>query len=178
MVVVTVVPCESSMISLYTTETDETYTWQWLWQDSGPSSCPPMRDASFLENVGKCKAILFPSGIMIIIGRKSSSLGRKNYMRGPILRWNFKVGWNREKRIRRLPVYGKIRAASKNLFFNHTMLTSRGAVHRLSKRSFNAAKRTNAFFSTAALLPRASLPSSTSSKPSHKSLAPSSVPGS
>ena len=38
------------------------------------------------------------------------------------------------------------------------MLHSRGAVARLSKRAFNSAKRTNAFFSTATL-PRLALPS-------------------
>ncbi|KAJ7827496.1 P-loop containing nucleoside triphosphate hydrolase protein [Mycena olivaceomarginata] len=38
------------------------------------------------------------------------------------------------------------------------MLTSRGAVARLSRRAVNSKNKTNAFFSTAAILPRVSLP--------------------
>lgn len=39
-----------------------------------------------------------------------------------------------------------------------TMLTSRGAVARLSRRAVNSKNKTNAFFSTAAVVPRVSLP--------------------
>jgi hypothetical protein len=39
------------------------------------------------------------------------------------------------------------------------MLSSRGAVSRLSRRSLNTAKRSNALFSSAAVLPRLSVPS-------------------
>lgn len=42
-----------------------------------------------------------------------------------------------------------------------TMLTTRGAVARLSKRAFKSAKQTNAFFSSAAIAQRAVLPQST-----------------
>ena len=45
-----------------------------------------------------------------------------------------------------------------------TMLTSRGTVARLSKRAFNSAKKTNAFFSSAAVLPRLAVPASTQQK--------------
>ncbi|KAF9052803.1 P-loop containing nucleoside triphosphate hydrolase protein [Panaeolus papilionaceus] len=44
------------------------------------------------------------------------------------------------------------------------MLTTRGAVARISKRAFNSAKQTNAFFSTAALANRAAFVASTSQR--------------
>ncbi|KAK1229613.1 atp2, beta subunit of the F1 sector of mitochondrial F1F0 ATP synthase, partial [Marasmius sp. AFHP31] len=50
------------------------------------------------------------------------------------------------------------------------MLTTRGAVARLSRRAASSAKKTNAFFSTAALAQRVNVPSSSSSR------APSSRP--
>lgn len=52
------------------------------------------------------------------------------------------------------------------LLFFTTMLSSRSAVARLSKRAFNSAKRTNAFFSAAAL-PRVLPHSSSLHSPSH-----------
>lgn len=42
-----------------------------------------------------------------------------------------------------------------------SMLTTRGAVARLSKRSFNSVKQTNAFFSSAAAVQRLALPTNT-----------------
>ncbi|EAU88709.2 ATP synthase subunit beta, partial [Coprinopsis cinerea okayama7 len=47
------------------------------------------------------------------------------------------------------------------------MLTSRGAVARLSRRALNSAKRTNAFFSTAALAQRVAVPASTQQRVSN-----------
>ncbi|KAF9013928.1 P-loop containing nucleoside triphosphate hydrolase protein [Cyathus striatus] len=44
------------------------------------------------------------------------------------------------------------------------MLTSRGAVARISKRAFNSAKKTNAFFSSAALAQRVAIPVASHSK--------------
>ncbi|KAJ7286134.1 P-loop containing nucleoside triphosphate hydrolase protein [Mycena rebaudengoi] len=44
------------------------------------------------------------------------------------------------------------------------MLTSRGAVARLSRRAVKSANKTNAFFSTAALVPRLSLPTNSSAQ--------------
>ena len=65
------------------------------------------------------------------------------------------------------------------LSLSSTMLTTRGAVARLSKRAFKSAKQTNAFFSSAALAQRTALPaSSQQSRVSAPRSAPSSsVPG-
>ena len=45
------------------------------------------------------------------------------------------------------------------------MLTTRGAVARISKRAFNSAKQTNAFFSSAALAQKVVVPAATSQAP-------------
>jgi len=44
------------------------------------------------------------------------------------------------------------------------MLTSRGAVARLSRRAFNSAKKNNGYFSSVAFLPRVSVPATTQNR--------------
>ena len=58
------------------------------------------------------------------------------------------------------------------------MLTTRATVARLSKRAFKNAAKTNAFFSTSALLQKAGLPSQQrQTTPTRPRIQPTSTPG-